>query len=451
MRQLQPVLWTKGTLLSPQHLQAQDRFLEDTLQFWLESLAFAPWGFRELRIDREALAGGLLIASAASGIFPDGLLFEIPDADGAPPAKQLAEHFGPDDSALDVYLAVPQYRERGVNVSTPGAATDTRFVAEVAFVRDEVRGAAEKPIQIARKGFRLLTENESRQGYSTLRAARVHRTPAGVFHLDDHFVPPLLGIAASDYIMTIARRLVEILTARSTELGALRRQKNQSLADFTSSEIASFWLLYAINTHYPRFRHLFDTRRGHPEELFATMVSLAGALTTFSPDLHPRDLPVYDHNDLAGCFTSLDAKLRLLLDTVVKKNYVALAMQQVQPSIYATSLAEERFFDNTHFYLAVRADMDHGELIGKAPQLIKVGSSSHIDQLVRRALPAVELAHVVRPPSALPIKQNYEYFRLSQSGGVWDSIVRARNLAAYVPAEFPGAEIELIILLPRAQ
>ena len=40
---MQPVLWTKGVLLSPQHFQTQDRFLEDLLEFQLSTLAFCPW------------------------------------------------------------------------------------------------------------------------------------------------------------------------------------------------------------------------------------------------------------------------------------------------------------------------------------------------------------------------------------------------------------------------
>src|SRR5215813_11051959 len=126
MRQLQPVLWTRGTLLTPQHLQTQDRFLEDTLQFWLQSLGFSPWGFSELRLDQEALAAGVVSIARASGIFRDGLLFEIPDVDGAPAVKPLAECFAPGESTLDIHLAIPQYRERGLNVSLPGGAADTR-------------------------------------------------------------------------------------------------------------------------------------------------------------------------------------------------------------------------------------------------------------------------------------------------------------------------------------
>ncbi len=47
------------------------------------------------------------------------------------------------------------------------------------------------------------------------------------------------------------------------------------------------------------------------------MLTLAGSLTAFSTKLQPRDLPVYDHDNLGFCFTDLDEKLRLLLETVV--------------------------------------------------------------------------------------------------------------------------------------
>ena len=54
------------------------------------------------------------------------------------------------------------------------------------------------------------------------------------------------------------------------------------------------------------------------------------------------------------------------------------------------------------------------------------------------------------PPSTVPVKLNYQYFSLSQSGLAWEAIGRSRNFAAYVPGDFPGAQLELIILLPEA-
>jgi len=450
MKRLQPVIWTKGTFLSPQHLQLQDRFLENLLQFHLESLSFRPYGFRTLQISQEALAAGAFALSSASGILPDGLLFDIPASDPAPPLKQLAECFEQDQTSLDIYLAVPDYRDRGLNVAATTRAGGARYSAEIELFRDENTGTTERPVQIARKNLRLLTEGEALDGYSAMRVARVRRSEAETFQLDSRFVPPLVDFYANDYLVSIARRLVEILTARSSAIAGMRRQKNQTLADFTAADIANFWLLYTVNTAFPVFRHLFETRGGHPERLYTAMLSLAGALTTFSTNIHPRELPPYDHDDLGACFTDLDEKLRTLLDTVVPTNFISLPLKLVQPAIYATALDNDKYLTNTKMYLAISAEAPQAEIVNRAPQLVKVCSAAHIEHLVRQALPGVPLTYVPSPPGAIPIKLNYQYFSLSQSGVAWEAVQRGRNLAAYVPGDLPNPQLELIILLPQA-
>jgi type VI secretion system protein ImpJ len=448
MRTLQPVIWAKGTFLTPQHLQTQDRFLEDLLRFRFESLNFRPWGFQSYRIDGVKLAAGEFVLSEAAGIFPDGLVFEVPGVDAAPPAKALAPYIRTEGEALNIYLAIPPHRESGVNVSTVQANADTRYVAEVVVMPDENTATTERPIQIGRKNFRLLVNAEMRDGNSSLQIARVVRSAAGVFELDQSYIPPVLHIGASEQLMTILRRLLEILAAKSAMLGGMRRQKNQTLADFTAADIANFWLLYAVNSHLPGLRHLFESRRTHPESLWSAMNELAGILTTFSTKLQARDLPIYDHTRLGPAFTELDEKLRMLIDTAVPANFVALPLQLAQTSIYATAMADEKYFRDTRLYLAVSADMPRDDLIRKTPQLIKVCSATHIDHLVRHALRGVDLLHTPSPPSAIPVKLKYEYFSLSQSGGAWEAIRRAHNLAAYVPADFPNPQLELLVLLP---
>jgi type VI secretion system protein ImpJ len=98
-------------------------------------------------------------------------------------------------------------------------------------------------------------------------------------------------------------------------------------------------------------------------------------------------------------------------------------------------------------YLAIRSETNPADLIGKAPRLVKVASVNTVEHLVRQALPGIGLTHLPLPPGSLPVKLNFQYFSLDQAGPIWESIVRSRTLAAYVPAELPGAELELIILL----
>jgi type VI secretion system protein ImpJ len=449
MRRLQPVIWAKGTFLSPQHLQAQDIFHEDLMQFRVDALNYFPWGFRSLTLDRDALAAGNLAIDSASGIFPDGLVFDIPNSDLAPLPKPLAAYFDPTRTTIDVHLAVPAWRYGNVNVATTANSdADTRYLAEVSLLRDENASQIERPVQIARKNFRLLVDSEAREGTPAIKVARVTRTDSGLMQFDPTFVPPLLNISASDYLMSIARRLLENLTAKSASLAGMRRQKSQGLAEFTASDVANFWLLYTTNTYLPPLRHLFEVRRGHPEVLFNLMNQLAGALTTFSSSVFPADLPAYDHTDLGGRFTDLDNKIRYLLETVIPSNFIALPLKYASPSIYTTPLADDKYLQDTKLYLAVNAQMPEGELIGKAPRLIKACSANHMEHLVRNALPGVSLRHLQIPPSAIPVKLNYQYFSLNQDGPEWEAIKRSRNFATWVPADFPNPELELIIVMP---
>lgn len=436
--------------MTQQHLQMQDLVLESSLHFRLNALQFRPWGFHALQVDREALASGTFLLNTASGIFPDGLLFDIPRSDAAPPPKSLADCFSPDQNEVDVYFAIPPWRDGGLNVAAPRVGADTRYTPQVTMLRDENTGLSEKPVLIARKNFRFLVQSELQQGTVSMRVARVKRSAAGLCTLDSTFVPPLLDFHSSDYLVTIARRLSEMLFARGTALSGARRQRNQSLAEFSASDIADFWLLYTVNSYAPLINHLYEAGTRHPERLFEAMASLTGSLTTFSTTLHPRDIPAYDHDNLSFCFTNLDEKLRALLETTVPTNCVALPLKLVRPSIYSTELAEDKYLKSTQMYLAVSADVSQSEIIEKTPGLVKVCSNSHIDHLMTYALPGVELTHVPTPPNAIPVKLRYNYFNLSQTGPAWEAVRRARNFAAYVPGDLPNPQLELLILLPQA-
>jgi type VI secretion system protein ImpJ len=453
MRQMQPVLWTKGLVLSPQHLQIQDRYYEDLIDFRLNMLTFSPWGFQRLAIDREALASGVFAITEAAGSFPDGLPFDVPAVDAPPPPKPLEGMWEQDKDSLIVYLAVPEYQPGGHNVSVASASSSdafTRFRPDVVMRRDENTGLAEKPIQVARKNLRFLLEGESTDGSIAMPVARLRKSASGEVTVDPSFIPPLLDVGASESLSLIVARLVEILGAKSTTLSGSRRQKNQTLAEFSISDVANFWLLYTINTHYPSLRHIQEVRRGHPGELYSAMLALAGALTTFSGTIHPRDLPTYAHDDLTTCFGKLDVMLRELLETVVPARYVSLPMKRVRASVYAAALDREQYVQAPQFYLAVKAGASQADIIRRVPQVVKVASAERIDLLVRQALTGLPLTHTPSPPAAVAIKVNSQYFQITKGGAEWDAVIKARNLAVHVPADLPDPELELVLVLPSS-
>jgi type VI secretion system protein ImpJ len=382
-----------------------------------------------------------------AGIFPDGLLFDVPGADIAPAPLPLAPHWQPDQTTLVIYLTIPEHRAGGQNVSPEATQGSTRYRADVILRRDENTGLAEKPIQVASKNLRLVAEGESLEGVVALPVARVKRGTGGALELDAGFVPPVLDISASPHLASIARRLLELLAARSTTLSGMRRERNLGLADFGVSDAANFWLLYTVNTHLPRFRHMLEGGQTHPAVLFRAMLELAGSLMTFDAARQPSDLPAYNHLDLTSCFGKLDVLVRELLETAVPSNYVSLPLRRTESSTHATAVDQDRYFAAPAWYLAVGATAKNEEIARRAPQLLKVSSVEQLERLIRRALPGVALTHVAAPPSAIPLKLNYQYFLLERTGEDWDAIRLSRHLAAYVPAELPDARLELVILL----
>jgi type VI secretion system protein ImpJ len=278
-----------------------------------------------------------------------------------------------------------------------------------------------------------------------------------VFHLDRNLVPPLLAVAASETLQNMIRRLVEIISAKSTLLAGLRREKDLARADWSAADIESFWRLYTVNGALPLLLHFCDHSLSsevsafqschHPEELFAQMLSLAGALTAFSPDIQPRDLPLYDHDNLGDCFSDLNAKLLRLLEGYAKTKFASLPLSLVQPFVYASAIDDEKYLIKTRFYLAVSSPIRRDELIRRVLEDVKMCSATHIGYLLGHALPGIGLTHVPPPPS-IPAKLEYQYFSLEQSGPVWESVERARNIAAYLPDGIPTPKAEVIISFP---
>ena len=385
-----------------------------------------------------------MVVTSAAGLMPDGLPFDT--AQDPPPPLPLAEHWAPDAAELMVYLAVPEHRPGGRNVSA-GNGGDTRYVAEVVLRRDENTGLAEKPIQVARPNLRLIAEGEPLEGTVAMPLTRLRRGAAGVVEPDPHFIPPLLDLSASPVLLTMCRRLVELLSAKSSTLAGMRRERSTALADFGTSDVQNFWLLYTVNTHLPRFRHIFETRRGHPAALYAAMLELAGTLMTFGEG-HPRELPAYDHADATSCFARLDARVRELLETAVPANHVTLPLRQTEPSIYAVALDQERYLGAPAIYLAVASSLKKEELPRRVPALLKISSADHIERLIRHGLRGVGLVHVPVPPSAVPVRMNWQYFALECSGDDWNAVRLSRHLAVHVPADLPDPQLELVILLP---
>lgn len=446
MTQLQPVLWSKGAFLQPQHLQVQDLYLDNQLKFLVDSLCSYPYGFSSVTIDPVRLVSGNFGLTAASGIFPDGLLFSI-GSDHEPEPRPLAGAFREGETSLVVSLGIPHYRAGMRNVSfKPSEKASTRFAADTLDLEDETTGMNAKPVQIARKNLRYLLPQDDHSGHSVLPVARILRK-GDRFEADRTFVPPLLHVSASSYLLAILETTTGILGAKSEEQAQHRRGKGQGGIEIAGgAATAAFWLHYTVNQHYPSFRHLLNNPHLNPQSLFAQMLGLAGALTAFTLKIDPNDLPVYNHDDLGTCFTQLDRMLRDLLETAIPRYFVALPLKPMSEAyVWAAFIPEDRFLVDSRIYLAIKSEANPQQVI--EPSSIRVGSSPHMTQIINRQMSGVRVERTTHLPTAVPTRQGFQYFQLETAGEFWQGIVKSRSLAAYVPSSIPQPLLELFILL----
>ena len=448
MKSLSQVVWSEGMYLGPHEFQAQARYFEDAIQFATTALWFQSYGLIGCTPDNDALRNGTVNLVHASGIFPDGTPFLIPQADAAPVARPIADAFPPTRDRMTVFLGMTVHKAGGRNCAMSREPGDTRYFAEPRSFNDETNGTDARQVTIRRKNIRLLLETELDDKIVSLPLARVQRDGSGHFIYDSEFVPPCLQISSSERLMLMLRRLIEILEAKSATLSRPSSGAG-GVAEFSTRDLANFWLMHAVNSGLAALRHLWIAKRGHPEELFVEMSRLGGALCTFALESHPRNLPVYDHNNLSECFEKLDYHIRTHLETIVPTNCLPIQLKKIENYYYEGEITDTRCLGKARWVFGIHAEIGEAELIVRAPQLVKLCSAKFVKELVRRAIGGLTLTHLPVPPPAIPARLESQYFGVSRSGPFWDHIVQTRRVGVYVPGEFKNAEIELLVVLEK--
>lgn len=450
MSKYRKIAWNEGMLLTPHHFQQFDNYHEELLNSRVRSMMQHEYGVLELRVSSEAIANGNFQIATCRAMMPDGLLVNVPDAESVPDMRPIGGHFAVEADRLGVHLAIPAKRMGEANFAASGSSANAniRYLQEGANVKDETTGTNEQPIAYAKSNLRIIFDDELRDGFTSMKIAELQRTPTGQLKISDEYIPPILKVNASDWLSSMLRQMVEILITKGASLAEQRRQSNASLADFTTSEVAVFWLLHTINSSIPVMSHFFRSPLLHPERLYEEMVTLIGKLMTFSLEMQPKDIVKYDHDDLFFTFSNLSAQLRELLETVIPSRCVQIPLEKTRDTLYVGRIDDERLIKEAGFFLAVRAQMPESKLIEGVPRVVKIASRDVIDSVIGSALPGVVLTHASPPPAPIPTRVGFKYFQLDTIGPYWNGISGSKVISVYVPNDLPDEKIELFAVKP---
>lgn len=438
------VLWKEGAFLTQQHMQQAERHLNSTLQQRFYALAPYAWGVTHLRWNEAALAQERLELLSFQGILPDGTVLNLPETDPLPRPRPLV--LGQNTASVEVSLGVPVMRPRAPISSPDASRADMRYLERVQEIPDENDPTLLEPVELGLQNVRLVLSGEPLEGTLLLPVARVVRTPSGTLSFDAQFIPPCTGIEAAPALMRIAHELVGMVSARAQSLSQDMVRQGQEPFTLEGLEMPKFWYVHTLNSHGAVLEHLLEHPGTSPRQLFEELLRLLGALSTFALRREPG--PTYRHERLAESFSSLQHRLKELLARLFLAPYEVIPLIK-KDSHWVGRLGDPRLRQGGTFFLAVSGDMPAADLVGRFPSACKLASLDGIARAVRLAVPGVEVSHIPRPPSPVPMRRDAVYFRVVTEGPEWEAIRSTGALALYLPNWLPGLELELIGVLPR--
>jgi type VI secretion system protein ImpJ len=192
--------------------------------------------------------------------------------------------------------------------------------------------------------------------------------------------------------------------------------------------------LSRLNEAYALLSNLAFVPGIHPLGAYLELCRLVGQLSLFGKSARPPQLPVYDHDDLGGCFYKVKQYIDGLLNEVDEPMYEERAF--IGAGLRMQVALEPKWLEPAyHLYLGVRSPLSSDEcvrLLTKAGQLdMKVGSSDRVDAVFTKGAAGLKFTPSPRPPRALPSAGDLTYFQIDRDStpSEWQFVQTSLTLA----------------------
>jgi len=432
------VVWSEGLFLRPQHFQQQARYLERYVEGRARELRSHSWGFTELEIERDLLAIGKLGLRRATGVFPDGTPFCMPDDDPLPPPLELTAQV----RDQRVFLAVALRKEGAREARREQLDGLERFHVQDFEARDITSdSSAAATLEVATLRTRLLLAAETREDFACIPLTHVQECRADrTVVLDERFIPTVLNAHQSARLATFLTELQGLLHQRGEALAARAVASGRGGA----AEIADFLMLQVVNRYEPVVSHHVANRFVHPEEFYRLCLEIAGDLATLTSNTRrPAKVAPYQHEDLRASYDPLVAALRAALSVVLEQNAVSIALEKKRFNISVGVVNDKTLFESAAFVLAARADVQTEALRRGFPAQTTIATVESIAKLVNDHLPGVPLQPLAVVPRQIPFHAGFVYFELDRNDARFRDLKSGGGIAIHVPETFPGLAMEL--------
>jgi len=326
----EPLRWSEGMLLSPQHFQQNDRYWHEQLALRARMLQPYGWGLWDLDLDTTTLGEGQIRVQRVEALLPDGTAVQFPAAsdDATLATLDVSTHpyLAAVDGRLIVHLALPR-RLRGA----ASERSDLRRYLPIpgGTALDENSGEDEIELDRLRACLSLLPSDRVTGGHVHIPLIEIRRNGRG-FMLGEYHAPMLrLGAAAHLGEQALPARLERLLAQ------VLARAGSQA------GDAEGRRLMSVLSVALPPLQLMLQSGEVRPFDVYLQLAALLGQMSQLgTAPLRELMTRPYRHEDLLLGFDDLLKRLERLLGRVMV-GYHSLPFTRVAPGVFEVQLPEQ--------------------------------------------------------------------------------------------------------------
>jgi len=418
-------VWQDSMFMYPQHLQQQDAYFESLINDHQLLQPHYSWGIVELEFDQSYLKLNKIRLSKCVGVFPNGMLFSIPDRDKAPEALDIPN----DCNEAVVYIAVNVRNSYNLTPKPGNSSEQFKYDVIEEDLPDVTSLNADDVKTIITGQLNLnLFVGESVPGYMVkLPIAKIIRKTEGIA-IDEHYVPPMLRLKSADLLIQYQNRV----------LGILNGYIGSSVINM-DEEINKAQSLLVLQTVI-RFKYSIEliskNQFAMPYDLFKEFVLLFSSLIIFADfNLEPQIPIEYDHLNIAGSFEDICELIFSAANSVNKHKSEIIKLHLNDEGLYIGELPKSGDLEKYELVLGIELANNTTDIRKHIMNSLKIASQADIMKVVGLQVPGIDFTIINNLPFYAQHNENILYMRLFSSGSLWSQVILTRNIAIYFNPE----------------
>lgn len=449
------VYWGQGAFLSPQHLQRQDAFHTAYAMALHQRSQPYYWGFERLELREEALANGIVDVTRFALLTQSGARVEggsTARGNGLVVERNLATLTVSSSDPIAVYLALSRDTTLASLARAEAGRVPVRHTLESLSIDDPFDPQAPaSEVDLLRYQVSIVTALDDNaqavlQTCEVFKFAELIPNGPGRFKLSTDFVPSASSLMASANLARWTRGFRDLLLSKAQDFAAIKRQRGIRAASTSAQEVMRVAMMQTFARYLPAFQEAVRLQEVSPYALYQLLRALVAEFSVFSEDVSyfgglrddaASELPVYDHDNLRGCFKLGFARGEQLIKALTVGAEVGITLVH-DGRIYKAELPPALLDnDKTRFYLAIESELRGQELAQRLTRTGKICTIEEMPRLLQAALFGLKIDLLPVPPEELPQKTpNTTYFQVDTTHAFWQMIKQRRNIA--VSSDLPA-------------